>query len=88
MSVDPMKPEILVSVPSDVEAAAIVAGLDAHGIRAISAGEYTAGFRAETPGMVDVIVRSEDLASARQVLTQLQQGSADVDWPLIDESEL
>jgi hypothetical protein len=63
-----------------VEAAAIVTALDAHGVRATVTGSFTAGFRAEAPGMVNVLVRQEDLARARQVLSDLAQEPDHPQW--------
>ena len=87
MPVDPKNPEMLTSVPSDIEAAAIVAALAAHGVQASTTGSYTAGFRAEAPGSVNVIVRREDLDRARRVLAELNEGRTDVDWSQVDVGE-
>lgn len=64
-------PETLVSVPNDFEAAIIVSALAAHDVDATTSGGFTAGFRAEAPGEVNVIVRRRDLAKARQALSEL-----------------
>jgi len=63
-------PETLVSVPSDLEAAMIVSALAAHEVDATSSGEFTAGFRAEAPGEVEILVRHCDLERARDVLSE------------------
>lgn len=64
-------PETLVSVPSDLEAAMIVSALAAHDVDATTSGGFTAGFRAEAPGEVSVLVRRTDLERARCVLSEL-----------------
>jgi hypothetical protein len=62
MPTDPNNPEVLTSVRTDVEAAAIVGALAAYAIEASTTGGYTAGFRAEAPGYINVIVKLADLA--------------------------
>lgn len=76
--------ERLTRVTSEVEAATIVTALAAQGIKATATGGYTAGFRAEAPGYVNVVVRHEDLTKAKQVLAELQQDESDVDWSQVD----
>lgn len=61
-------PATLVSVPNDLEAAMIVNALAGQGIDATTTGSFTAGFQAEAPGEVKVLVRSCDLESAREAL--------------------
>ena len=73
-STDPQRPVPLISVPTDVEAAAVITALSAHGIRAIAAGGYTAGLRAAAPGQVQVMVRQADLQEAQVILEELQPG--------------
>lgn len=84
---DPLSPVTIVRVPSDVEASAIVTALAAHGIRATTTGSYTAGFRAEAPGMVNVLVRQSDLACARDVLSALVHAPERVDSSQIESGE-
>ena len=69
-------PETLVSVPNDLEAAMIVSTLAAHGVDATTSGDFTAGFRAEAPGEVKVLVRRSDLTEARHALDRLVADSA------------
>jgi Putative prokaryotic signal transducing protein len=87
MTDDPGSPEVLTTAPTDMEAAAIVSALDAHGIQAITTGGYIAGFRAEAPAVVNVIVRHEDLARAKQVLADINQGTSAIDWSQVDVGE-
>jgi hypothetical protein len=84
MTADPDSPEVLESCPSDVEAAVIVAALGACGVDAHATGGYTAGFRAEAPGTVNVVVRRRDLARAKEVLANIRKTQADVDWSQVD----
>jgi hypothetical protein len=87
MTTDPENPEVLTRVPSDVEAAAIVTALAARGIKASTTGGFTAGFRAEAPGDVSVIVRHEDLDRAKQVLAGFERDQGAVDWSQVDVGE-
>lgn len=50
----------------------------------MTTGGYTAGFRAEAPGYVNVLVRQQDLVAAQRVLAELQQHGGDVDWSQVD----
>ena len=59
---------VLMSAANEAEAAIIVARLESEGIRATTVGELTAGFRAEAPGFVQVLVAKADLDRARQIL--------------------
>lgn len=70
-------PETLISVPNDLEAAMIVSNLAAHGVDATTFGEFTAGFRAEAPGEVKVLVRRSDLQRAREALDKLTIGACE-----------
>ena len=87
MPSDPNNPEVLTSVRTDVEAATIVGALAARGISASTTGSYTAGFRAEAPGCVNVIVKYKDLDSARLALDEIEQDQPDADWSQVDVGE-
>jgi hypothetical protein len=87
MTIDPNSPEVLVAVPNDIQAAAIVNALADRGIQATVTGSYTSGFRAEAPGWVSVVVRRMDLDLARQTLAELKPGASDADWSEIDVDE-
>ncbi len=87
MPTDPNSPEVLSSVRTDVEAAAMVGALAERGIEASTTGGYTAGFRAEAPGFVNVIVKRKDLDRARQALADIEQNRPDVDWSQVDVGE-
>jgi len=84
MTTDPNSPEVLVSVPNDVEAAAIVTALAERGVRASTTGGYTAGFRAEAPGQISVVVRYADLDQAKLTLAEIEKDQAEIDWSQVD----
>ncbi len=79
--------EVLVSVPTESEAAVIVAALDERGIEATATGGFTSGFKAEAPGMVKVLVKSDDLETARQALAETLRDMKNIDWSKIDLGE-
>ena len=83
MSTDPNNPEVLTFVGSDIEAAAIVAALAARGIEATTTGGFTAGFRAEAPGDVNVVVRHADLERAVRIFNELED-DPNFDWSQVD----
>ncbi len=87
MTTDPHNPEVLTRVRTEVEAAALVTALAARGIEAFTTGSYTAGFRAEAPGEVQVLVRREDLARAQQTLAEIEQDQTEIDWSQVDVGE-
>lgn len=70
MKPDPERPETLLSVANEIEAAAIVGFLAQYGIKAFAAGGYTSGFKAEAPGDVKILVKQADLDRARQALAE------------------
>lgn len=71
-------PEMLTSVPNDLEAAMIVSALAAHGVDATTSGSFTSGFQAEAPGEVQVLVRRSDLPQAREALAELEPAKSSV----------
>ncbi len=82
-----MQPDQLKSltiVNTDFEASAIISALAAEGIRARAVGGYTAGFRAEAPGGVSVVVAEADLERAAAILAELRSRGAGVDWSQVD----
>lgn len=83
---DSDNPTTLVSVANDIEAAAIVAALEVEGIQAQSVGDFTAGFRAEAPGSVQIVVKQSEVTKAQQVLDNLPD-EPPIDWSNVDVGE-
>lgn len=75
------------SVRTEYEAGVIVGGLEARGIRATMSGVYTANFRAEAPGWVEVLVADKDLAAATAILEDVRAEPGDIDWSQVDVGE-
>jgi len=84
MTTDPNNPEILTHVANEVEAATIIDSLASHGIQASTTGSYTAGFLAEAPGTVQIIVKASHLVRAREALSKLEKEFSELDWSQID----
>jgi len=63
-------PVVVTTAASEPLAAILIAQLQGEGIEAHMAGEYTAGFRAEAPGVVQILVHASDADRARQVLEE------------------
>lgn len=64
----------------DLESAALilVTVLKDAGIRAIATGGFTAGFRAEAPGVVKVQTFEVDAERARQVISEIRELPDDI----------
>ena len=73
----------LTRVPSETEAAIVIAALEDNGIKAES-DEYTSGLRAGAWNWVDIMVATKDLASAKEVLAQVQEENDHIDWSQVD----
>jgi len=61
---------------SEVAASILVSVLQDEGIKAIATGGFTAGFRAEAPGLVRVQTFESDAERARQIISELESQSA------------
>ena len=77
MANDPNQPVVLTSVPNEGLANMIKAALEERGIAAYVQGGLTAGFRAEVPGEVQVLVRRSDVEAARGILQALSEEETD-----------
>jgi hypothetical protein len=84
---DPNRPDTLLSVSTEIEAAAIVTALAEYGIQALTVGGYISGFKAEVPSSVAVVVKRADFDPAKQALTEIRQQQADIDWSKVDVTE-
>ncbi len=87
MSTEPNSPEFLISVRNDLEATPLLAALSTFGIEATRTGSFTADFRAEAPGRVNIVVKHSDLARAKEALEEINEGSSDIDWSQVDVGE-
>lgn len=67
----------LTSAATEWEAAMVVNRLQSAGIAASATGGFTAGFRAEAPGSVHVLVDSRDRAEALEVVQAIEQDHKD-----------
>jgi hypothetical protein len=74
---DPSSPRVLLSVRSEMEAAMWVDRLRQSGVRAMAVGDYSAGFRAEAPGLVKVLVPRHDYDRAKKVFDEASQQEVD-----------
>jgi hypothetical protein len=73
----------LTSVPTETEAAIVIAALEDEGIRAES-DEFTSGLRAGPWNWVDIMVDAKDLAKAQEVLAKVQEENDHIDWSKVD----
>ena len=80
-------PVRLVSVRNEIEAGAVVNALAEYGLKALAVGDYTAGFKAEAPGLVSVLVKRTDLARAQEFLAQMREQETEIDWSSVDVGE-
>lgn len=87
MTAQPAHIARLTSRPTELEAGIVVATLEENGIRATATGAATAGFRAEAPGWVHVLVAEEDLPRAEALLQEIDQDHDAVDWSQVDVGE-
>jgi hypothetical protein len=77
----------LTSMPTEREAAVIIAALEECGITSTMSGQFTAGFRAEAPGWVQILVAEEDVARAKEALANVRDEQRDIDWSQVDVGE-
>lgn len=73
----------LTSVPSETEAAIVIAALADNGIRAES-DEYTSGLRAGAWNWVDIMVPAQELAKAQEILAKVQEENDHINWSQVD----
>jgi Putative prokaryotic signal transducing protein len=70
---------LLRTFPDEWEANMMASALEAYGIRSMITGEFTADFRAEAPGVVQLHVPAEDAIRAESVLQELRETAAEQD---------
>jgi len=73
--------------PSEIEATMVADELKREGIQAEPAGLLTAGFRAEAPGKVKVLVHANDLERAKELLDEYIESRDEIDWSKVDLGE-
>ena len=74
----------LASFGSEIEATMIADELQREGIQAQASGLLTAGFRAEAPGQVKVLIHIRDLDRARELLDDYIKSKQQIDWSKVD----
>jgi len=84
---DANNPEILTHCANGLMARALVAALADQGIQATTTGDFTAGFLAEAPGTVQVVVKRKDLPRAQQVMDEADADTTQIDWSQVDVGE-
>lgn len=72
MADDPNQPVVLTTVTTEAQAQLIVAALEERGVESETTGGFTAGFRAEAPGVVRVLVRQADLGRAQAAWREIE----------------
>lgn len=72
---------------TEVEATLIADELKREGIQAEPAGILTAGFRAEAPGRVKVLVHERDFDKAKALLDEYVHSRDEIDWSKVDVGE-
>ncbi len=70
---DPDRPIVLATYPTEIWASMLVAKLRDEGIFTEMSGALTAGFRAEAPGGVHVLVRTRDAKRAGEILEEFKK---------------
>ena len=77
------KLKTLTSVNDETHGSIIVSVLADAGIKATLTGVFTAGFRAEAPGYVDVVVSEKDFVKAEKILKSIDL-EGPLDWTQVD----
>lgn len=80
---------LLTSVPTEMQASIITSSLENEGVRAVANGGFTAGFIAEAPGWVRILVAEQDLERAKVLLETISDDGIDgeIDWSQVDVGE-
>lgn len=84
MNKDLHSPQVLCRAADEFEAGAIITALGELGIHAMAVGGYTAGFIAEAPGDVSVLVSQQELKAAQAALQEIQKSQKEIDWSKVD----
>ena len=84
MTTDESRTSIVAQLPSEWQADILNDVLRDQGIDAQVVGGLTAGFRAEAPGLVRVIVPEEQYEAALAALAAHQKEASKIDWSQVD----
>ena len=84
---DQQKLATLATFNGEIAAEMLAAELRNAGIPAQASGTLTAGFRAEAPGSVQVLVHEPRLEEARRFMDDYLQSKEDIDWDQVDVGE-
>lgn len=84
---DDQKLVTLTFLAGEIEATLLADELKNQGIPAQASGTLTAGFRAEAPGSVKVLVHEKDLAAAQQIMNDYHASKEAIDWDQVDVGE-
>lgn len=87
MTSDPEHLETLLTVPTEVEAAAVITALAEYDTEAIAVGGYMSDFKVGIPANVAVVVKRRDLDRAKRALTEIRAGRTEIDWSKADVGE-
>lgn len=71
-------------VTNEIHATLIVNALAEEGIRAVTTGASTAGFRAEVPGEIHIIVHESNVEQARAIVDSIDAGGWRLDEDVDD----
>ncbi len=71
---DPNAPVVVGEFDSELAASFVVETLKEAGVQSWTTGALTAGLRAEAPGRVRVLVRSQDAEAAKAALREDAEG--------------
>lgn len=77
----------LAVLSGEIEATLLADELKHQGIAAEASGTLTAGFRAEAPGSVKVLVHEKDLDTAKQIMDDYLASKQEIDWDQVDVGE-
>lgn len=80
---------LLTSVPTEMQASIITSSLEQEGVRAVANGGFTAGFIAEAPGWVRILVAEKDLERGKELLETVshEESDGEIDWSQVDVGE-
>lgn len=78
----------LAFLAGEIEATLLADELKNQGVAAEASGTLTAGFRAEAPGSVKVLVYEKDLAEAKRIMAEYLDSKQAIDWDQVDVGEM